>query len=226
MSPTDRMREIDYDDLPAPAKARVASDDFLSGFACPYRNSVVCWVIDEISGIQREVEWLAEAGTEIVVAERLSAYPAEEPLPTQGSYGGFRFFSIDERNNCIVENFVLTDMRGGAELRGSQYLYSVTRLDTMAFCANMIRKNDASASYLAMNDEQKSQYWAHKLYMLRRQSGPDCTDEDFFAPDLREDMIRVDPAVKRLLKPIIVELAEMEHEDVDRMLFSAKRVLD
>lgn len=221
----DPMDQIEYVDLPVGIKDSVPEDSFLCGIICPYRKSVVCWIIDDDNNSQKEVELLLPDGLEVLPKDRLSEFPSIVEFPFDGDYVAIRTFSIDSKNNCIVENLRVHDRNGAKFNSGSQYFFSPARLDSFKFCDRLVKEQGFSDDYSDWSEGQKVNFWATKLYMLRRQSDEYCDDENFFTKSLLLDMLGIDPEIRRILKPIILELSEMERVEIDLFLSYAKDIL-
>lgn len=221
----DRIDQIEYFDLPMGIRDSVPEENFLCGFICPYRNSVVCWVVDENNNSQKEVEWLLPDGLEVLPKDRLSAFPSVSEVPFGSDYVAIRTFSIDGKNNCVVENLRVHNRNGTRFNSGSQYFFSPARLGSFKFCDRLIKEQCFSDDYSKWSEGEKVNFWATKLYMLRRQSDEYCDDEKFFTQSLLLDMLEVDPEIRKILKAIMLELSEMEHVEKDLFLSYAKHIL-
>lgn len=119
-----------------------------------------------------------------------------------------------DRNSLVAHYEVPADGITKPALEVEQELYAPIQSEPIAAITQALARERFPVEYARWDEARKVTYWATTLHRLRRANGESGREEDdVFTPALLRDMEQTDPFVRRILKPILRELAGLAQVD-------------
>ena len=201
------MIEVAVDRLPAELVAAIDRGTIQVAYFVPETERYVV-AIALPARARREIEWDVGLGRLLTIAERRAELPPpERSVLAESGYAIVTSYAIDAETEEKRVTFATEDGHATVECN----VHVPIAWNAERLISSAIHEKNAPARYAALTRDEKIAHWVGVIHRYRRAHGERGRDEDeIWTPELVRDLERHEPALRSMLRPIVIEVGRLE----------------